>query len=114
MWQYALWGLAGAAINRALIFLEANRRVKGPAWRYPEGPGGGFFALAVALHCAVGAIVAYATAASGYIHTPLLGIGLGAGAPVAVKTISRMALAAFPPGASGEEPGMKGDDDRGD
>lgn len=106
MWQYALWGLAGAAINRALIFLEANRRVKGPAWRYPEGPGGGFFALAVALHCAVGAIVTYATSVSGYIHNPLLGIGLGATAPVAVKTISRMALAALPPADSDRGQGV--------
>ncbi len=109
MWQYALWGLAGAAINRALIFLEANRRVKGPAWRYPEGPGGGFFALAVVLHCAIAAIVTYATADSRYIHTPLLGIGLGATAPVAVKTICRMALAGLPSHGSGRESGGEGD-----
>jgi hypothetical protein len=107
MWQYALWGLAGAAINRALIFLEANSRAKGPAWQYPEGPGGSFFALAVVLHCAVGAIVTYATAASGYIHNPLLGIGLGAAAPVAVKTISRMALAALPPAEPDRKSGRK-------
>jgi len=96
MWQYALWGLAGAAINRALVFLEANRRVKGPAWRYPEGPGGGFFALAVALHCGIGAAVTYAAAVSKVIHNPLLALGLGATAPVAMKTVSRIALAALP------------------
>src|ERR1022692_3045910 len=96
MWEYALWGLAGAAINRALVFLEANRRVKGSAWRYPEGPGGGFFALAVVLHCGIGAAVTYAAAVSQVIHSPLLALGLGATAPVAMKTVSRIALAALP------------------
>ena len=103
MWQYALWGLVGAAINRALIFLEANRRVKGAPWRFPEGPGGGFFALAVGLHCGIGAAVTYASAVSGVIHNPLLGLGLGATAPVAMKTVSRIALAALPSRDPSEE-----------
>ena len=107
MWVFALWGAAGAAINRALIFLEANRRVKGPPLRYPQGPGPGFFALATALHCGTAAAVTYAAAVSGYIHTPLLGLGLGAAAPVAVKTVSRMALAAFPSDDSDEGPDKK-------
>jgi len=101
MWLYALWGLGGAGINRALVFLEANRRVKGPAWRYPEGPGGGFFAMAVALHCGIGAAVTYAAADSHLIHTPLVALGLGATSPAAMKTIGRIALAAF----SSPEPG---------
>jgi hypothetical protein len=93
MWQYVFWGIAGAAINRALLFLEANRRVKGPAWRYPEGPGGGFFALAVVLHCGIGSAVTYAAAESGVVSSPLVALGLGATAPVAMKTIGRLALA---------------------
>jgi hypothetical protein len=105
MWQYALWGLAGAAINRALIFLEANRRVKGPAWRYPEGPGGGFFILAVMLHCGIGSAVTYAAAASKVVSNPLVALGLGATAPVAMKTIGRLALAVLAPEANDVEGG---------
>jgi hypothetical protein len=97
MWQYAAWGLAGALIHRALIFLEANRRSKGPAWRYPEGPGATFFALATVLHGAIAAVVTYATADAGYIHKPLLGLGLGVAAPAAVKKVSSIALGALPP-----------------
>src|SRR4051794_14255957 len=88
----SLWGLAGAAINRALVFLEANRKVKGPAWRYPEGPGGEFFALATALHCVMGAVVTTAAAQSGFVPKALVALGLGASAPVVMKTLSRMAL----------------------
>jgi hypothetical protein len=94
--QAGLWGLAGAAVNRTLIFLEANRRVKGMAWRYPEGPGGGFFALATALHCSIGAIVSAATAQSGYVSNAVVALGVGASAPVVMKSLSRMALAALP------------------
>ena len=96
-WQYALLGLAGALISRALIFLEANKRAKGPPLRYPEGPGPFFFALATALHGAIGAVVTSVTADAGYIHNQLLGLGLGIAAPTAVKKISSVALGALPP-----------------
>jgi len=96
-WEYAVLGLAGAMINRALIFLEANKRVKGPAWRYPEGPGPLFFALATVLHGAIATVVTAVTAEAGYIHNPLLGLGLGIAAPTAVKKISSIALGALPP-----------------
>jgi hypothetical protein len=92
MWQYALWGLAGAAVNRALVLLEANRRVKGAPWRFPEGPGGRVFALAVALHCGIAAAVTYAAAAFKVIDNPWVAVGLGATVPVAIKTIIRLAL----------------------
>jgi hypothetical protein len=104
-WQYALLGLAGALIQRALIFLEANRQAKGPAWRYPEGPGPFFFILATALHGAIAATVTYVAADAGYIHNYLIGLGLGIAAPVAVKRISSIALGALPPAGppDGEE-----------
>jgi hypothetical protein len=105
MWQYAVWGAVGAAVNRALIFMEANRRAKGPAWRYPDGPGGGFFLLASALHCAIGVGITLAAAPSGIIATPLLALGLGAVAPAAMAKIGRYALATLdpaPPGVDGE------------
>jgi hypothetical protein len=110
-WEYALLGLAGALIHRALIFLEANRRAKGPVWRYPEGPGPFFFALATALHGAIAAVVTYVTADAGYIHDQLLGLGLGIAAPSAVKKISSIALGALPPtGPSGDEGPAAGDE----
>jgi hypothetical protein len=119
MWQFALWGLAGAATNRAIIFLEASNRAKERPWRYPEGPGAWSYAISVVLHCCIGAVVTFAAAESGYIHNALLGLGLGASATVAMKAISRMSLAALPaargagsgedPGDSGEGPSREGD-----
>lgn len=108
MWQYTLWGLAGAAINRALLFLEANRRVKGPAWRFPDGPGGGYFMIAVALHCGISSIVTYAAAESQVVSNPLLALGLGATAPAAMKKLGRLALAALPPEADDGDGGEDG------
>lgn len=96
MWQYAFWGLAGAAVNRALIFLEANRRAKGPGWRYPDGPGGAYFLVACVLHCGIGAVLTAAAALTGVIATPLLALGLGGVAPAAMAKIGRYALDALP------------------
>jgi hypothetical protein len=112
MWQFALWGLAGAASNRAIIFIEASSRVKGRPWRYPEGPGGVVYAISVLLHCCIGAIVTFAAAESGYIRNSLLALGLGASATVAMKTISRMSLAALTAAraaGSGEDSTREGD-----
>ncbi|GAA1264283.1 hypothetical protein Psi02_76130 [Planotetraspora silvatica] len=109
MWHYALWGFAGAAINRALVFLEANRGAKGPAWRYPEGPGGQYFIVACVLHCGIGAGVTLAAAMTGIIATPLLALGLGGVAPVAMAKIGRIALDLIPPPPNnGEEQGGDG------
>jgi hypothetical protein len=101
MWQFALWGLAGAAINRALIYLEASQRVKGWPWRRPDGPGGGVFLVSQILHCCIGAVVTAAVAQSGLVSSPLLALGMGAAAPAVVKKISRYSLNALPP-ASGD------------
>lgn len=103
MWQYAAWGFAGAAINRALIFLEANRRSKGAAWRYPDGPGGGYFLLACTLHCAIGSVITLAAALTGVVATPLLALGLGSVAPAAMAKVGRVALDALPPASSENE-----------
>jgi hypothetical protein len=77
--------------------------VKGGPRRAPEGPGGGFFALAVALDCGISVAVAYGPAVSKVLHNLLLALGLGATAPVAMKTISRIALAVLPSNDPGEE-----------
>lgn len=108
MWQYALWGLAGAAVNRALIYLEASQRAKGWPWRRPHGPGGGVYAVSVILHCAIGALVTWAAADAGLIVNALLAVGAGAVAPVLVKKASGYTLAMLPsPPAHSDQ----GDDD---
>jgi len=106
MWQFALWGLAGAAVNRALVFLEANRRAKGKAWQYPEGPGGGYFAVACVLHCAIGSTITYASALSGLPLSPILAIGMGIGAPAASAKLARIAVAIL--GDAGNTGGQSG------
>jgi hypothetical protein len=105
MWPYALWGLIGAACNRALIFLDANRRVKGSPLQYPEGPGATFFLFAAILHGGIASAVAYAAAASGVISSPLLALGVGFAAPEALKAVSRRALLLLYPGDGGQRPG---------
>lgn len=107
-WQYALWGLAGAAVNRALIYLEAAERVKGPPWRAPQGPGGVAYLVSVVLHCCVGAIVAGAAAQSGFISNAAVALGIGVAAPVAVKKLSSYTLAVLPRGGDDGKQGELG------
>jgi hypothetical protein len=96
-WQYPLWGLAGAAAARAVSCAEAIPRVKGPPWRFPYGPGGRMYLLAVALHCLVGiAVTGAAAAQSATFRHALVELGLGAGASVALKTLSGYTLAWLP------------------
>jgi hypothetical protein len=120
MWQYALWGLAGAASNQALAYIEASQRVKGWPWKRPHGPGGGAYLVSVLLHCVIGALVAAAAAQSGVVHNALLAFGMGVAAPVAVRKVSQYTLAVLPRGSQDEnEPAVppraveknRGDDD---
>jgi hypothetical protein len=97
LWQHAaLWGLAGGAVNRALIFLEAAQRVKGPPWRRPQGPGGGFYLVSVLLHSIIAAVVTGAVAQSGYVPNAVVALVIGATAPVVVKKLSGYTLAVLP------------------
>ena len=97
VWQYAaVWGLAGGAVNRALIYLEAAQRVKGPPWRQPDGPGGGVYMVAVLLHCAIAAVVTGAVAQADYVPNAVVALGIGAAAPVVVKKLSSYTLAVMP------------------
>jgi hypothetical protein len=96
VWHYAAWGLAGAAINRALIYLEASQRSKGPPWRPPQGPGGGFYLISVILHCGIGSVVTWAAAQSHLVPSALVALGMGATAPVVVKKASAFTLTILP------------------
>lgn len=103
-WQYSLWGLAGAAAARAVSCAEAIPRVKGPPWRFPFGPGGGMYLLAVALNCLAGmAVTGAAAAQSATFRQPLIGLGLGAGASVALKALSGYTVALLPRPAEPED-----------
>jgi hypothetical protein len=97
LWQYAaLWGLAGGAVNRILIYLEAAQRVKGPPWRFPHGPGGGMYVASLFLHCAIAAVVTGAAGQAGYVPNAVVALGMGAAAPVVVKKLSSYTLAVLP------------------
>jgi hypothetical protein len=96
-WQYALWGLAGAAAERAVTCAEAIPRVKGPPWRFPYGPGGRMYLFAVVLHCFVAmAVTGAAAAQSVTFRRALVELGLGAGASIALKALSGYTLALLP------------------
>ena len=95
-WQYALWGLAGAAVNRTLIFLEALERTKVAPWREPQGPGGLLYSIATFLHCGIAAVVVGAVSSAGGVHNAAVALGLGAAAPVVVKKLSTYTLALLP------------------
>lgn len=99
MWHYALWGLLGAAVNRALLFLEASHRVKGWPWIRPEGPGGGVYAVSILLHLAIATATTAALATTSILTNGLLAFAMGAAAPVVVKKISGYALTMLPPEA---------------
>ncbi|NKZ06807.1 hypothetical protein [Actinomadura latina] len=117
MWQFALWGLAGAVANRTAAFLEANGRVKGPPWRYPKGPGGRYYVFACALHCMLATIVTSAAAASDMIPEPWVAFAMGASAPAVLAKLGRYVLLAVPadPGADDRADDRGGDfDDEGD
>lgn len=109
MWQYALWGLAGAAMNRALVLLEASQHAKGWPWREPYGPGAGPYWIATLLHFIIATVVTAAAAQAGYIPNALVAVGIGAAAPIAVKKVAGYTLGLLP-GAQDEAKG--GDDAR--
>ncbi|MEU6753547.1 hypothetical protein ABZ914_45600 [Spirillospora sp. NPDC046719] len=111
MWQFVLWGVMGAVANRTLAFLEANRRTARPPWKYPGGPGGGYYLFACALHCMLAAMVTSAAAASDMITAPWAAFALGAGAPAVLAKLGRYALLAFPPGQVGEDGDHEDEDD---
>lgn len=102
-WEFALWGVAGAASIRAISCAEAIRNVKGAPWRFPYGPGGYLYSLAIALHCGVAAVVTGA-AASQYpiFRHAIIAVGLGGAASAAIKKLSGYTLSLLP-AASGDE-----------
>jgi hypothetical protein len=113
VWQYALWGLVGAAVNRALIFLEATQRAKGWPWVQPDGPGGGVYTVSIVLHLAIATATTAALATTAIITNGFVAFGMGVAAPVVVKKAARYAMGLTAPGdeGKGQEPLDRGDTD---
>ncbi len=96
MWQYALWGLIGAAANRAVLLLEATQRVKGWPWARPQGPGGGVYTMSIIVHLGIAAATTAALATTAIITNGFIAFGIGAAAPVVVKKIAGYAETLIP------------------
>ncbi|UMP06670.1 hypothetical protein [Amycolatopsis sp. EV170708-02-1] len=112
VWQYALWGLIGAATNRAVLFLEACHRVKGWPWARPRGPGGGVYGVSIVLHLGIATATAAALATTEIVANGFVAFGIGAAAPVVVKKVARYAEAIIPDGeGDGRQPRDRGDND---
>jgi hypothetical protein len=88
MWQYALWGLAGAAANIGVVFLEASRRVKGWPWARPSGPGGGVYAASILINLGIACSATAAVATSGVVVNGMIAFGIGATGPIVVKKVA--------------------------
>lgn len=100
-----MWGLAGAAVNRALVFLEATQRVKAWPWAAPDGPGGALFAVAQVLHLGIGTAVTAAASTTPVVANGFTAFGIGAVAPLVVKKLAGYTLAQLPGGAAKDDPG---------
>jgi hypothetical protein len=104
VWQYALWGLVGAAANRAVLVLEAAQRVKGWPWGQPQGPGGGVYVVSVVIHLGIAAATTAALATTAIVTNGFVAFGIGAAAPVVVKKVAGYAETLVP---------SRGDDEQG-
>ncbi|MFD1047369.1 hypothetical protein ACFQ1S_18385 [Kibdelosporangium lantanae] len=105
MWQYALWGLVGAAANVGVVFLEASTRVKGWPWQSPKGPGGGVYAVSIFIHLGIATATTAALATTTIIVSNFVAFGIGAAAPVVVKKMARYAESLLPAAEDDEKPG---------
>ncbi|WP_067474262.1 hypothetical protein [Nocardia amamiensis] len=89
MWQYALWGIAGAAANCGIAYLEVSTRVKGWPWRRSNGgPGGGVYLSWVMINLGVAGVTTWAIAYGDIINTNAAAFGAGVAAPALVKKLA--------------------------
>lgn len=93
-WEYALIGVAGAAAERAIVFLRALDRVPHGQrpWKVPHGPGGGMYLLSLALHLGIAAVAVGALAGAGLVTNSFVAMGGGVGAVQLVKQARALAL----------------------
>ncbi|MFD3427686.1 hypothetical protein [Nocardia fluminea] len=89
MWQYALWGIAGAVANCGIAYLENSVRVKGWPWLKDNGgPGGGVYLSWVAVNVGVAGLTTWAIAYGDIISTNAAAFGAGVAAPALVKKLA--------------------------
>ncbi|WP_433734934.1 TRADD-N-associated membrane domain-containing protein (plasmid) [Nocardia sp. CA-129566] len=85
MWEFALWGAAGAVAYSAVMFLEGTRRTK--EWPWEDGSGA-IYALAVFIRCVLGAGLAFAVAAAVPDLPPTAGAVFGVAAPLFITQLA--------------------------
>lgn len=109
MWQYAAWGLIGAATYRCLIIRAAVLRDRDPfprrdrRWNFPEGPGADALVAALCTHAPLGAAAGCAAAVAG-AASPLVALIPGVVTPIVLKPVGRLALRILIPDALDGEP----------
>jgi hypothetical protein len=89
MWHDALWGIAGAAANIGVVFIQASQRVKGWPWTRPYGPGGDVYAVAQLVHLGVAALTVAALANAGLVPNVAVAFLIGATAPEVLKRLTQ-------------------------
>lgn len=110
-WEYALWGLLGAASNRGLRFVEDLHRVKGWPWaRAVGGPGAGPYVAATGVHLFLGAAAAAALTAAGIVDNAFLAFCAGVGAVLVVKKAGELAAGQVPSGGRDDGYPQRGSD----
>ncbi|MEV0539261.1 hypothetical protein [Nocardia salmonicida] len=102
MWQYALWGIAGATANCGIAYLEDSTRVKGWPWlKSNGGPGGGVYLSWLTVHLGVAGLTTWAIAYGDIISTNAAAFGAGVAAPVLVKKLASYGESSIPSTNSG-------------
>ncbi|WP_433723963.1 hypothetical protein ACQP0C_25940 [Nocardia sp. CA-129566] len=105
MWQYALWGVAGAAANCGIAYLEESRQIKGVPWlKSNRGPGGGVYLSWVLIHLSVAGLTTWAVASAAIITTSAAAFGAGVAAPALVKKLAFYGESLAPPPDTRTEP----------
>jgi hypothetical protein len=96
-WEYALWGLLGAAANRGVEFLDVLGRAKVWPWeRRAGGPGAGPYWVAQLLHLFVGTVAAAAAAAGHIVDNGFVAFGTGIAGVLVVRKAGSYALSRLP------------------
>ncbi|MFJ9554420.1 hypothetical protein ACIRPH_11425 [Nocardiopsis sp. NPDC101807] len=91
LWQYALWGLLGAAAVEGSEAFAVMRRTHAPPWRHKEGPAPTVFAWSVVIRLFLGAIVASVMGESGAVANAVGAFGVGLAAPVLIEKMLQLA-----------------------
>ncbi|NYH54558.1 hypothetical protein HNR06_004147 [Nocardiopsis arvandica] len=87
LWEFALWGLAGAGCVEALEFAAAISRTRNWPWRAPGAPPAFPLLVSVVLRLSVGTVLAMALGGSDQIAGEIGAFVSGVAAPVIIERI---------------------------